>query len=226
MMKIIALIPYWSEYQFPDKAIKNRDTLKVGGHTLLERVVKLCNEVDVIEQVIIYTSNTTVSDYIDESLSYTIEIRDKALDRQNVSIEKIIQSYLDDTDADLITLMHPRCPFISVNTVKDCIEAVVNGDYDSAFVATSHNKLAWYQDKPLNYSIDKNSDTPNVSEIYPVILESSAVYVFSKDGFENYKRRVGAKPYIKIISKYEGFDIASEDDYEIADLLVNAGFDK
>ncbi len=225
-MKIIALIPYWSNYQFPVGSVKDRDTLTVGGHSLLERTIKLCNEVESVQDVVIYTSNTNVAKHIDDALDFTVIKRDLDLDNQDTSIEEIIERFLQVSDADFIVLMHPRCPFIKANTVQECITAVVNGNFDSAFVATQHKKLAWIKNKPLNYSIETNGKTPNLASVDPVMLESSAVYVFSKNLFNTKKRRIADEPFIKLVGKYEGFDIESEDDYEIADLLINAGFDK
>ena len=52
-MNIVAVIPYWEKYRFPDKSISNRDTLEIGGHTLLERTISICNEVENLDDVII-----------------------------------------------------------------------------------------------------------------------------------------------------------------------------
>ena len=38
--------------------------------------------------------------------------RDSSLDSQEVSIEDIVEKFLQNSDADIIVLMHPRCPFI------------------------------------------------------------------------------------------------------------------
>lgn len=224
-MKIVVMIPYWEKYRFPDENIKNRDTLKIGGHTLLERTIRIANAVKQVEDVIIYSSNDQVQKLLDESMQYTFLKRDSDLDNQNVSIEDIIERFLITSDADAFVLMHPRCPFIRSESIDDCINHVVNNSFDSAFIATRHKKLAWFQGRPLNYSLEKGGDTVNVSEAEPVIFESSSVYVFTRNLFMRTHRRIGNNPYMKFVGRFEGFDIESADDYEIAELIVNAGLD-
>ena len=34
-MKILALIPYWSGYRFPDRGLSQRDTVRLGERALI-----------------------------------------------------------------------------------------------------------------------------------------------------------------------------------------------
>ncbi len=224
-MKTVVMIPYWEKYRFPDDGINNRDTLNIGGHSLLERAVKIANDVENIDNVIIYSSNESVVKLLDDNIQYSFINRDPDLDDQNASIEDIIERFLAISDADNFVLMHPRCPFTRSKSITDCINKVIKDDYDSAFIATCYKKLAWYEGKPLNYSLNKGGSTQNVSQLEPVVLESSSVYVFTRELFEKTRRRIGINPYIKIVGRFEGFDIDCVDDYEIAELIVNAGLD-
>ena len=224
-MKIVVMIPYWCEYKYPDRSIKDRDSLKIGGHTLLEHTVRIAQQVEKVDDVIIYASNEQTLDLLDDSVKCSFQKRDIDLDNQNTSIEDIIERFLSISDADSFVLMHPRCPFIRSQTITDCITKVVDQEFDSAFVASRHSKLAWFKGKPLNYSLDKGGATTHLTSIEPVILESSAVYVFTRELFEATRRRIGENPYMKFIGRYEGFEIGSTDDYEIAELIVNAGLD-
>jgi CMP-N-acetylneuraminic acid synthetase len=224
-MNIVVAIPYWEKYKFPDEAISNRDTLKIGGHSLLERTISICNEVKQVNDVIIYSSNEQVLKSLDDKLEFSFQLRDADLDQQSVSIEDIIERFLSVSDADVIVLVHPRCPFIRAKSITECINKVVSEDYDSAFIATRYKKLAWFEGKPLNYSLGKGVDTLNVSQVEPVILESSSVYVFTRKLFEQTHRRIGSNPYMKFVGRFEGFDIESVDDYHIAELIINAGLD-
>ncbi len=225
-MNITTVIPYWEKYKFPDENIKDRDTLTIGGHSLLERAISICNEVSQIQEVVIYSSSDRVLTSIDDNLTFKFQQREPDLDNQDVSIEDIIERFLTVTDAEIIVLVHPRCPFIKPSTIQDCINHVVSNEYESAFIATRHRKLAWFNGEPLNYSLKEQENTTNVSSVEPVILELSSVYVFTRQLFYKTRRRISKTPYIKFVGRFEGFDIESEDDYEIADLIINAGLDK
>ena len=97
-----------------------------------------------------------------------------------------------------------------------------SGDYDSSFTAYAFQKFSWFRGEPLNYSLDK--PTPRTQDIDPVLVEQSALYVFHKELFMNTQRRIGQKPYIKVIDHFEGHDIDSPEDFAIAELMVNSGF--
>jgi CMP-N-acetylneuraminic acid synthetase len=44
--------------------------------------------------------------------------------------------------------------------------------------------------------------------------------------FEKFNRRIGKKPFVKYIDHFEGHDINTLDDLEIAELIVNSGLYK
>jgi len=222
-MKVLALIPYWSEYSFPDKHIDNRDILQLGGRALINYTVDVASRVDDIDRVIIYSSDDEMFQLVDNKKQCEFMKRDKALDSPDASIEDVIESFLLDTDADVVVLMHPKNPFLKSRTIDICIEKVRSGKYDSAFVVSKARKLAWFDGKPLNYVLGK--DTPTLASIEPLILESSSVYVFTREVFEKMHARIGENPFMMEIGHFEGFEVGREDDYEIAELIVNSGFE-
>ena len=224
-MKTVVMIPYWNEYQFPEESIANRDTIKIGGHSLIERAVSIVQNVEQVDDVIIYSSNEQVKELLDDSLRYKFQKRDPELDNENISIEDIIEKFLITSDADVIVLMHPKCPFLKTKSLTECINKVVDGSFDSAFVGSKHRKLTWFNGEPLNYSLESGGSTQSLSSLEPVIFESSSVYVFTRELFEKTRRRVGLKPFMKFVGHFEGFEIDRPDDYEIAELIINAGLD-
>lgn len=222
-MKIVAMIPFWAGYEYPAGSLDKRDIMKLGGRSLINYTVDLANRVDDIDQVIIYSSNDQVVDLLDEGVKCEFLKRDEDLDNQSVSIESIIERFVSVTDADIIVLMHPKSPFLRPGSIADCIGKVKSKEYESAFLVTQAKKLAWYRGKPLNYFLD--TDTPNLKSIEPVVLESSSVYVFTKKLFLKTRHRVSEKPYMKEVGHFEGFEIERSDDFEMAELIINAGFE-
>jgi CMP-N-acetylneuraminic acid synthetase len=222
-MKTIALIPYWSGYSFPEESLGRRDVLLLGGQALINYTINTANKATEVDEVVIYASDDKIVALVNEQEKISFVRRDQDLDGQDVSIEDIIERYLSISDADLIVLLHPKNPFLKPATVSTCINKVKSGDYDSAFVVSKARKFAWYNGRPLNYSLD--GDTPNLSQIEPIYLESSSVYVFGRDLFAKTRHRIGSKPYLHEVGHFEGFEVDRPDDYEIAELIVNAGFE-
>jgi CMP-N-acetylneuraminic acid synthetase len=222
-MKIISFIPYWSGYSFPENSLDKRDTLKLGGHSLINYTVKVANQVEEIDEVVIYSSTDDVLNLIDNNNSCDFIKRDTDLDAIDVSIEDIIERFLEVSDADIIVLMHPKTPFLKSESLSSCIAEVKSGKCDSAFVVSESRKLAWFNGKPLNYTL--SNDTPSLSSIEPVFLESSSVYVFTRELFEKTRHRIGENPFMLTIGHFEGFEVDKKDDYKMAELIINSGFE-
>jgi CMP-N-acetylneuraminic acid synthetase len=221
-MRVVAMIPYWSGYKFPEDSIEQRDTVMLGGKALINYTIRIANQAELIDEVCIYASDNRVLASLEDRAKCEFRFRDSSLDGQGVPIESIIHSFFGASDADIVVMMHPRTPFLKASTVFTCINRVVKGQNDSAFVATWERKLAWFRGRRLNYSTE--TVTPSLSDIEPVLLECSSVYVVDRNSFEKSGRRIGNDPYIHQVGHFEGFEIDSLDDFKIAELLVNSGF--
>jgi len=223
-MRIVALIPFWSDYQHSVGGISCRPLVNIGGKSLINRTVEIINRISAIEEVIVFASNDKVLEYLDDKVRYRFIKRDESLDSENTSIEDIIESFLSGSDADVVVLIHPKSPFIKSQTIQECIEKVTSLDFDSAFMANSIRKHAWFKGEPLNYSL--SNDTLALSDIDPILVEAASVYVFTSALFNSERRRIGQRPYVKQIGHFEGFEIDREDDFEMAELIINAGLDR
>jgi CMP-N-acetylneuraminic acid synthetase len=223
-MKVVALIPFWSDYHSLDGNIVGRSLLNISGKSLIKRSVELLNDVELVEQVIIFASNDKVIKYLDDNDKFQFVKRKESLDSESTSIEDIIESFLENSDAEIVVLLHPKSPFLKTKTIHECIKKVSSGKFDSAFLVNSINKHIWYKGERLNYS--KGFDTPSLSEIEPILVETSSVYVFTRKLFNETRSRIGLKPFIKKIDHFEGFEVERLDDFKMVELIINAGLDK
>ena len=60
-MKIVALIPFWSEYQYVNNEITCRPLIEIGGRSLINRSIEILNQVTLIDEVIIFSSSEIIS---------------------------------------------------------------------------------------------------------------------------------------------------------------------
>ena len=227
-MKIIALIPFWIDYKPLKASLTCKPLVKVSGKSLINRTIEIVNHINLIDKTVVFTSDNEVSNHIDDSANYQIVQRDASLNSNKASIEDVIYDFLKVSDADIVLLIQPKSPFIQSKTIEECIEKVLIGEFDSAFIATQlfHNikRQAWYKGKPLNYLFDK--DKTILSELDPVLIESSSIYVLTRELFKKNRHFIGANPYIKEVGHFEGFEVNNKDDLMMAELMINAGLDK
>ena len=187
-MKIVALIPYWNNYKYETLTMVDRDASCLSGRILLNYALELANKTTLINRTCLFTNDLNISKMLDERLNYDVIKRSNELDAQDISIEKIIADFLNQVDADVIVLLHPKSPFLRKDSLSQCIEAVVSNGFDSAFVAREERKFAWFDGMRVNY--DYSNGTPHLSEIKPIILETSSAYVFTKEFFINSGTRI------------------------------------
>ena len=55
----------------------------------------------------------------------------------------------------------------------------------------------------------------------PVIEETTGLYGIKRDSLDRYHCRIGRKPYIHLVSKFEAVDINTEEDFAIAQYIGN-----
>lgn len=217
-MKVTAFIPSrLNSERLPQKNIK-----LLGGIPLINYSIRALNKAKGIEDIVLFASEPSICGSVEKGLKYSYLERPSSLDTQDASIQDIIREFLKRYDTDIIVLLHVTSPFLKPQTISECVSKVVEGPYDSAFTAYEFKKFAWFRGKPLNYSLEKS--IPRTQDIEPVLMEQSSLYVFKKDLFQKNERRIGNNPFIKAIDHFEGHDIDTPEDFQIAELIVNSGF--
>jgi len=83
-------------------------------------------------------------------------------------------------------------------------------------------KYAWSNEVPVNFN-NKNKYSVKLKSLDKILIEKGLMYVIEKNSFLNRTRRIGDNPYMKVINSYEGLEVNSNKDFEVAELIVNSG---
>lgn len=214
-MKVVAVMPIkLINERCPGKNIKilgNKPLLQWELDSLIS--TGLCNSINV------FCSSPDVEKYIPSRVFFMK--RPKYLDLPTSNFSQIFSCFMEKVDSDIYVYAHATAPFITVKTMKECIEAVTSGKYDSAFCAIKLQDYLWQKGEPLNFDA---TNLPRTQDLIPIYQETSGVYVFKKEVFEKYHRRIGINPFIKEVSFKEAVDIDNPEDFELAEALVNINF--
>ncbi|WP_343338762.1 hypothetical protein TPELB_09680 [Terrisporobacter petrolearius] len=210
-MKIVAFVPIkMNNERFPGKNTKCFD----DGTPLVQCILKSLVNVPEIDETYVYCSNEKIKDYLIEGVKYIK--RSEELDTAQATSQDIIDSFMQEVDADVYVLSHATSPFVKEEKISICINKVKNENYDSAFTAEKLQHLLWSENKPLNFDAE---NIPRTQDLVPIYNEVSAAYVFKKDTFKKLNRRIGLNPYICEVSALEATDIDYPEDFEIANVL-------
>ena len=193
-----------------------KNTRLLGNKPLLQYELDNLKATGLCDSISVFCSNEAVIPYLPEGVTFVK--RPEYLDLPTSNFTQFTEVFTEKQDADIYVMAHATAPFISIETMTELIEAVKSGNYDSAFCAQKIQTFLWQENKPLNFD---PSNLPRTQDLKPIYQETSGVYVFRKEVFQKFRRRIGQKPYIKVVSFKEAIDIDEEEDFSIAEAMLN-----
>lgn len=211
-MNVVAVMPI----KLKNERCPGKNTRILGDKPLLQYELDNLKKTNLCNSINVYCSNTDVIQYLPEKVNFVK--RPRELDLPTSNFTQIFENFMNEVDADIYIYAHATAPFITTETMKLCINAVMSGEYDSAFCALKLQDYLWKKGEPLNFDA---TNVPRTQDLEPIYQETSGVYVFTKEVFKKYKQRIGKKPFIKEVSFKEAVDIDNPEDFELAEKIVN-----
>ncbi len=213
-MKVVAFVPI----KLNSSRLPHKNILDLGGKPLCYHMTDSLLKVDGIDETYVYCSDESIMNYMPNGITFLK--RDKYYDGDLVKGQEIYESFINEVDADVYILAHATAPFIKTETIKNALDKVVSGEYDSALSVKKVQTFVWYEGKTLNYELD---NIPRTQDIEPIFYETSAFFIFKKEVFTKLgKRRIGNKPYFQEIDDIEAVDIDYPEDFRFAQAIVKS----
>jgi CMP-N-acetylneuraminic acid synthetase len=213
--KIHAIIPLKHNSQ----RVPGKNFRLFCGKPLFFWIIKTLYNCDIIRSITIITDSIIVNDSI---LTYYPKIniiqRPVELCGDDISVNLLIDDCLQKIDGDFFLQTHVTNPCLKPSTIINAIHMYFNlfNQYDSCF---SVNKFysRFYDENfiPINHDITKLVQT---QDLPPVYEDNSCFYIFSRNTFSKYSRRIGIKPLLFPVPRLESLDIDTEDDFNLAEL--------
>ncbi|MCQ0113116.1 cytidylyltransferase domain-containing protein [Zhouia amylolytica] len=218
-MKVTALLPMKGN----SERVPNKNLKDFYGKPLYHRVLSTLLDSKYITEIIINTDSMLLKEDILKHFPKKVKIHDRpeSIQGDMVSMNKIIEFDLNNSDGDIFLQTHSTNPLLKVQSLNDAIERMLNkgGDmFDSIFSVTKlQTRLYDEKGKPFNHNPEELLRTQDLPPLYE---ENSNFYIFSKDSFfENEKKRIGKNPLMFQIDKIEAIDIDEPQDFIIAESL-------
>ncbi|KHL96002.1 HAD-superfamily hydrolase subfamily IA [Paenibacillus sp. IHB B 3415] len=209
--KVVAFVPI----KLNSQRLPHKNILPIAGRPLCWHIVDtLCN-VDGIDEIYVFCSDEEVKNYIPSEAKFLK--RDQKLDGDMVKGFEIYEAFTNQVDADIYVLAHTTSPFIKTESISNSLNYILNKGNDSAFSAQKIQTFAWYKGEPINYDLN---DVPRTQDMEPIYVETSAFFMFEKELFTKYRRRIGFNPYIQEVDSIEAVDIDTKEDYDFALRLI------
>ena len=216
-MRRVAFVPI----RLNSQRVEGKNLRELGGRPLMAYLLESLVAARNIDKVYVYCSNPAIVEYLPEGVEWLQ--RDERLDQNTTLGEEIYDAFTREVEADIYILAHATSPFIRTATIEQAVRSVESGEYDSAFSAERVQTFAWWQGRPLNYSLQH---VPRTQDLEPLYVETSAFFVFRAEVWREQHRRIGQKPYMAVTDRIESMDIDNPDDFLLAEAIVAAGLNK
>lgn len=195
--------------------LPNKNILDLGGHPMCSYILNTLLSVDRLNSVSVFCSTDRIMRYVPDGVQ--LVLRDQSLDGDEVKGLDLFQAFARAVEADYYLLGHATAPFLNPRSLEAAISAVESGVYDSAFTAQRIQTYAWFGQQPINYN---PSDMARTQDTQPILVESSGIYLFSRDLILNHRRRIGDRPFIVEVGYPECIDVDTFEDFRLAEKFV------
>ncbi len=177
-----------------------------------------------IDEVIINTDSPEIAESAEQAFGATIHMRPERLRGDMVGASPLIEYDLANTEGEYFLQTHSTNPMLSSQTIDNAIEAFFGqSDHDSLFSVTPvTTRMYWPDGRGINHDPDRLIRTQDLEPIYE---ENSCIYIFSREGFTSRRNRLGCRPMMFEMDRYEAVDIDYEYDFAVAEALMAKAVD-
>lgn len=217
-MRCVCIIPIKEN----SERVPGKNLRMLNGKKLYQYISEHVKEADVFDDVYIDTNSREIAKYAESEGFHTIERKPElALNTANGN-DLLLYHFQLLPGYDYYFQLFATAPYLQPESIRMCYNALVgSGEYDSCFTALKNHSFYWYGNMPVNY---RPGILPRSQDMEPVIEETTGMYGISAESLERYHCRIGRKPVIYFVNKFEAVDINTEEDFKIAEYIGKVVF--
>lgn len=214
--KIVALLPMKAN----SERVKGKNFRDFNGKPLFRWILDTLLGIKDIDKIIINTDARSKLEDAGVYESNRVKIRDRSphLCGDFVSMNLILADDVRNVDADTYLMTHTTNPLLSVSTISNALalfqKARVEKGVDSLFAVNRLQTRLYKADcSPINHN---PKELVRTQDLEPWYEENSNLYLFTKNSFFKTNARIGERPMMFEMPKYESIDIDNPDDWYFA----------
>ncbi|MBM4166290.1 MAG: acylneuraminate cytidylyltransferase family protein [Ignavibacteria bacterium] len=220
ILKIVALLPMKAH----SERVKNKNFREFCGKPLYQWMLDKLVTMREIDMVVINTDAHEILHSFGTKSDGRILLRErkKELCGDFVSMNNIIEDDIANIRSEIYVMTHTTNPLLSTSTIRNALEIFIqkknSNEIDSLFTVNKFQSRFYKQDcTPINHD-PKN--LIRTQDLEPWYEENSNLYLFTKDGFESTKARIGTKPMLFETPRNESIDIDDIEGWNLAETIA------
>ncbi len=189
----------------------------LNGKRLYCYICEHVKEADVFDDVYIDTNSREIAEYAGTMGFHVIDRKPELARNTANGNDLLVYQYELHPEYDYYFQLFATAPYMQPETIRACYDKLTSSEeYDSCFTATENHSFYWLAGNPVNY---RPGVLPRSQDMLPVVEETTGLYGVSRDSLNRYRCRIGRKPYIHMVSKFEAVDINTEEDLKVAEYV-------
>lgn len=206
---------------------KNIKPFGAYPHGLIEIKLGQLLSVAEIAEVVLSTNDEELIDFAGTLGADKLRIhrREESLASSETSTDALVAHAYQLIPDGHILWTHVTSPFLNGEHMSSIIrryfEALQQG-YDSLMTVTAVHGFLWNERGPMNY--DRSFEKwPRTQTIAPVLEVNSGAFLSSAENYSTLGDRIGSRPFLYETGKIAGFDIDWEQDFLMAESMIEKG---
>jgi CMP-N-acetylneuraminic acid synthetase len=226
MNPLIAIIPS----RGGSKRIPLKSLEKINEKTMLSRTIDLAKRSNIFTRILVSTDSQEIADEARLAGAEVPNLRSEFFDDISpVSLATIhtFESLLDKnsalSEATIVQLM-PNCPFLSLETLLNCVKAQQSLDNESLLSCVKIDAINWYaftlEDNDPRWivkDVNLNARTQDNPSIY---VPTGSVWIAKAEYLLTHRSFYGPKYHFHEIPYLEGFDIDTVEQLDFARMIA------
>jgi CMP-N-acetylneuraminic acid synthetase len=194
----------------------------LAGRPLYHHILETLLAVPEVRQVVVDTDSPAILEALPGRFPAVVALeRPEHLRAGEIPMNEVLLNTTAGLDADWFLQTHSTNPLLTPRTVSSAIRALHGSpDNDSLFTVTRLQTRLWDADgRPVNHDpavLLRTQDLP------PIFEENSCIYLFKRETLVRRGSRLGERPLMFEIPREEALDIDEEDDFKMAELILQA----
>lgn len=213
------------------KGVPRKNIRPIAGRPLIDYTIKAALGSGMIDHVVVSTEDEEIAAVAVQCGAETVK-RPMELAVDTALTEPVLMHALETMEAsgfkpDFIALIQPTSPFLTSEVIKQAIDKVVNGDFDSCitvFLPHGH-EFKWRKNEETGQFIPEHDveHRPRRQDLPKVYHENGAFYITRTELFKQTKNRFGgtvAKVTAVEMSEIDSLQIDNFHDLWLTEKLI------
>lgn len=212
-MKVACFIPIKSN----SERVKGKNFRLLCGKPLYQHVIENAIKANCFDDIFVDTNSEEIMSFCQLKGVKIIE-RKEELAKNTANGNDLLNYHFSlYPEYDYYFQLFATAPFLQPQSISKAVNGLIGGsNFDSTFTALRQQSFFWYCKTPINY---RPCILPRSQDMEPVYEETTGLYGMTAEALKKYHCRIGAKPNIVEVNKFEAVDINTEDDLLMAEFV-------